>query len=221
MLNKKRILLLLLSSVLSVTTIGCENKIEENKEEIKIETVDIKKNESDIKTETKKDSAYKENYINKNLYNENDVINYFLEIEKEISNELEKEDSLFDNIKEKCTLFVLFMSNEKEIKGYTWSELTNETKEKIIEIFINIDKKMCEKYPDYMFKLKDYSKKVSVFVTDTYKQLKEKANEIIDENIEEKTQEEITNSFKDGYEDLTDSIDKGLEFIKKWAKSNS
>jgi len=72
-----------------------------------------------------------------------------------------------------------------------------------------------------MIKIKDYSKKASVFVTDTYSKLKEKTKNIIDENIDETTQEEITNSFKDGYEDLNESIDKGVEYIKKWAKSNS
>lgn len=210
-INKQKLFMILLSSTLTFASLGCENKDVNDKTQ-KIVEDKIEENETQ---EQIKETQQEENY------REEDVIRYFEEIENEIYEDLTKEDGVFDTVKEKCAYFVLFMSNEKEIKGYTWSELTEETKEKIVEIFLNVDEKMCEKYPDYMQKIKEYSKKASVFVTDTYESIKEKANTIIDENIDEQTQEDVSNSFKDGYEDLKDSLNKGLEMVKKWARSNS
>jgi len=229
-LNRKKLLILLLASSLSLC--ACENNLKqdekvenESKEEV-IEEVKKEEQKEESKKEKKKKEENENNTQSSTIEDtkntkEEEVVTYFLELEKDIENELIKENGVFDTIKEKCAYFVLFMSNEKEIKGYTWSELTEETKEKIVAIFLKVDSKMCEKYPDYMEKIKDYSKKASVFVTDTYKQLKEKTNTIIDDHIDSKTQEEIKSSFKEGYEDLKESTKEGLEYIKKWARSNS
>lgn len=231
-INKQKFLIILLSSTLSITCLGCEKDIKPTKavesdtpleENVELEeNTKAQQNKTDENTKTQQDKVEEkvENAIEE-TYNEEDVIDYFKTLENDIYNELKKEDGIFDTVKEKCAYFVLFMSNEKEIKGYTWSELTEETKEKIITIFLNVDSKMCEKYPNYMEKIKTYSKKASVFVTDTYSYLKEKTNDIIDEKIDEETQSEISDSFEDGYNDLKESVNESLEFIKKWARSNS
>lgn len=211
--NRPKLYMILLSCTLTFVSLGCDKNTisNENKSEIEVKEETVKEQEDikEIKV-TKKEE-----------YSEEDVIAYFEDLENDIYENLTKEDGTFDKIKEKCAYFVLFMSNEKEIKGYTWSELTDKTKEKIVEIFLRVDEKVENKYPDYMQKIKEYSKKASVFVTDTYQDLKAKANRIIDEKVDQTTQEEVKESFKEGYEDLKDSVQKGIEKVKKWARENS
>ena len=211
--NRPKLYMILLSCTLTFVSLGCDKNTisNENKSEIEIKEETVKEQEDikEIKV-TKKEE-----------YSEEDVIAYFEDLENDIYENLTKEDGTFDKIKEKCAYFVLFMSNEKEIKGYTWSELTDKTKGKIVEIFLRVDEKVENKYPDYMQKIKEYSKKASVFVTDTYQDLKAKANRIIDEKVDQTTQEEVKESFKEGYEDLKDSVQKGIEKVKKWARENS
>lgn len=212
-INRPKLYMILLSCTLTFVSLGCDKNTisNENKSEIEVKEETVKEQEDikEIKV-TKKEE-----------YSEEDVIAYFEDLENDIYENLTKEDGTFDKIKEKCAYFVLFMSNEKEIKGYTWSELTDKTKEKIVEIFLRVDEKVENKYPDYMQKIKEYSKKASVFVTDTYQDLKAKANRIIDEKVDQTTQEEVKESFKEGYEDLKDSVQKGIEKVKKWARENS
>ena len=220
-INKPKLYMILLSCTLTFVSLGCDKNTitNENKSTIAVEDTNLKE-ETVVKKEAK-ETKKEAKETKKEQYNEEDVIAYFEDLEKDIYENLTKEDGTFDKIKGKCAYFVLFMSNEKEIKGYTWSELTDKTKEKIVEIFLRVDEKVENKYPDYMQKIKEYSKKASVFVTDTYQDLKAKANQVIDSKIDQTTQDEVKESFKDGYEDLKNSVQKGIEKVKKWARENS
>lgn len=214
--NYKKLLIICLTCTLTFSSIGCNSK---NSELKSITQEQIIQKRDEVKKVDKEETNDNINVEKTQTEKEVDVINYFEELEKDIYNDLvKKDDSVLNRITEKCAHFILFMSNEEEIKGYTWSELSNETKEKIVSIFLRVDEKVTLKYPDYVEKIKDYSKKASEFMSDTYTIIKDKTNAYIDENIDEDMQDEIRESFEDGYEDLKDSINNTKEKIKEWAR---
>ncbi len=228
--NYKKLLIICLSCTLTFSSIGCSSKktelepIKQEQEKIIEETTKTENNIEKVeKTQKGEPNTKITNEKVESIPNietkEVDVINYFEELEKDIyDNLVKKDDSVLNRITEKCAHFILFMSNEEEIKGYTWSELSNEAKEKIVSIFLRVDEKVTLKYPNYVEKIKDYSKKTSEFISDAYTTIKDKTNAYIDEVIDEDKQEEIKESFKEGSEDLKDSINNTKEKIKKWAR---
>ncbi len=157
--------------------------------------------------------------IEEMTYAEEDVIAYFEDLSKEVEGDME-EERVTDKVIDACSTFILFLSDEKEIKGYTWSELSEETKEKIVSIYLDVDSKLVEKYPNYMDKIKVYSKKAKKFVNETYKELKEKVNEKIDEYIKLEKQEEMASKVQEQKQKLEESFSSVKEKVKKWAREN-
>ncbi len=228
MVNYRKIFVICVSSTLTFSSLGCGAKeLKEEKqivtevveeptsisEEISNEIVEVQTKEP-LEVEMETESSVQEDVT------EQDVVDYFEQLEVEINETYEKSGSqVLETLQEKCAHFILFMSNEEEIKGYTWSELTDETKTKIVTIFLRVDEKMTQKYPEYTEKIKQYSKKASAFITDTYQELKGKSSSYIDEKISEEDQKEIKDAFQEGYEDLKDSFDNTKEKIKSWARN--
>jgi hypothetical protein len=247
-MNYKKIGIICLSGTLTLSSLGCTNvskgaelsntkiEIEDTVSKEEIEETSIEKSvvaedtkptdeqsnvevnsKEEVKEETKTSKTTES--IEQEEYSEEEVITYFENLETDIYNELVKSDnSVLERIQKKCAHFILFMSNEEEIKGYTWSTLTDESKKEITSIFLRVDEKVSASYPNYTDKIKTYSKKASTFITDTYEKMKEKTNTYIDEKVDETTQEEIKESFQEGYEDLKDSITNTKEKVKQWAR---
>ena len=160
-----------------------------------------------------------EESMEETIYAEDDVVAYFENLSKEVEGDM-GEKTITDKAIDACSTFILFLSNEKQIKGYTWSELSEETKEKIVTVYLDLDAKLVEKYPDYMDKIKVYNKKAKEFVSQTYQELKEKTNLKIDEYIKEEKQEEISSKVQEGKQILEESFSNAKEKIKKWARKN-
>lgn len=82
-----------------------------------------------------------------NAYSEDSVVDYFETMEEDVNN------STFDNLKEKFKEYFItivdFIFYDKEIKGYTFEELTNSAKLKIISIALKIDNKIEKNIPGY------------------------------------------------------------------------
>ena len=109
-----------------------------------------------IKKEDKKDT----------VTNDQELVEYIEEVEKEVDNEKDK-----NTLKNTFVTLTDFIFYDGEIKGKKFSELKDESKEKIMKAYENIDSKINSKYPDYKNEIKENGKK-------TYSNAKEKLNEL-------------------------------------------
>ena len=125
-----------------------------------------------------------------------------------------KETSTESKLKSTYESIKAFINNETTIKGYTFKDLTDKTKEKILNLYYELDNKIEEKYPNYKEKVKEKTIKLKDEAKDKYNETKEKVNNYIDSKIDQETQDEIKNSFKQGAEDLKESTIKAKDLIK-------
>lgn len=93
------------------------------------------------------------------------------------------------------------------IKGKTFNELTTSSKEKILDIYQDIDQKIETKIPGYKQRIKDTT-------TKTYNNVKEKLNNL---------KEEIKNKYiedygQEGYNQVEKTYEEGKETLKESAK---
>lgn len=157
---------------------------------IKDEEVVTNGNKNDIQVTTEKPSV-------NNVSNEEEVITYF----KTLNNDLDSNDnseSFISKLKSGFVTCVDFLFYGGKIKDYTFEELSDDAKIKILEIMLTIDEKVDNKIPGYKDKITETTGKI-------YNKVKEKVVEIY-VNI---TDEICTNN-----PDLCDSVRNGFEKIK-------
>ena len=103
------------------------------------------------------DEVSGEVYSSKTSYTEDEVISYLEELESEIKKNESK--SITNQIKDGFVKVVDFLFYEGTIKGYTFSELSGETKVKVLYIALSIDEKIEEYFPGYKESLGEVSGK--------------------------------------------------------------
>lgn len=89
-------------------------------------------------------------------YSEDDVVNYFVNMENEIDNS----SSFKEKFKKYFIDIVDFIFYDKKIKGYTFNELGNMAKIEIISVALKIDSKIEEYVPGYKESISSTSSKV-------------------------------------------------------------
>ena len=104
----------------------------------------------------KKNNEIKDNDIDNKNYNQDDVISYFENIETEVDDST----SFKERFKEYFITITDFIFYDKEIKGYTFDELSGTAKAKIIFIALKIDNKIEEYIPGYKESILDSSDKI-------------------------------------------------------------
>lgn len=158
--------------------------------------------------------------IDTNEDSEDSVISYFEGMEKDVNS------STLDNLKEKFKEYFItivdFIFYDKEIKGYTFDELTNSAKLKIISIALKIDDKIEKNIPGYKETISSTGNKVytnikerlvtiymdiSVKVCENNSSECEKAKEIFGE---------IKNTCKIGWDFIKELISNSASKIKEW-----
>ena len=97
------------------------------------------------------------------IKNENDVIQYF---ENNYSDINSNKVSIKDKAKEYFIDIVDFIFYDKEIKGYTFSELSDNTKIKVIALALKIDSKIEEYIPGYKKSISSKGNKIYTDVKD-------------------------------------------------------
>lgn len=129
-----------------------DNKI--NDKEMVDEKTDLSNNNLDA---TKKPIVESNNSTNDdNFMSEDSVISYFSSRESLINPDSNQEDKSIRQIaKETFTTIIDFIFYDKEIKGYTFSELTTSAKLKVIGIALSIDHKIDSYFPNYKEDIKD------------------------------------------------------------------
>lgn len=141
------IILILIIIILSVLFITKYNKDSESKLGNFDEVIDLNNDENKQKDEDTTNDNNNTNNNNEN-YTEEDIINYFNDIENEVENE-SKIDNYKTKFKDYFTNTIDFIFYDKEIKGHKFKDLTNSAKLKIIASAIKIDAKIDEKIPNY------------------------------------------------------------------------
>lgn len=86
---------------------------------------------------------------------EMDVISFFEQESNAIETYNENDGTFREKAKNTFTTIVDFLFYGKEIKGYTFKELTNTAKLKVISLALKIDHKIDEYFPNYKEKVKD------------------------------------------------------------------
>ena len=162
---------------------------------------------NETKIEPNIDNSYKEQHTpQEQVATEEDIIAYFSNTENEVNNSTSFKDSL----KEKFVTLVDFLFYDGEIKGKTFKELSNKTKLKVLEIFLKIDNKLDNKFPNYKENISNTGNKV-------YTNVKTKAIETYLNLTTEicANDANLCESAKEGLRTLKESFSLTWDFIKE------
>lgn len=133
------------------------------------------------------------------ISNEGDVINYIDDVVEEATNV--KEKSKLTKAFETLSDFIFYNGT---IKGYTFDELTDSGKEKVMNAWYKLDSYIESKYPNYKSSLKD-----------KYQETKE----IVIEKYHEINTEENRQKVKDAYEEAKETAgqikDKASPYVEE------
>ena len=208
----KKLIVLVVSTVVLVVLTVIINNIEkyDNKKTVynnKNEYADNNKVEL-VNDESKKESSETEfvQYDNTSYEDiNNETIVYFESVEEEIDRAiLSEEETISSKVKEKFILLVDFIFYGTEINGITFEELTDDTKQKLIEIVNRIDAKIEEKVPGY-------KETISSGAKDSYTYLVGKLKQGID-YLDEKAEEKIGT---EKYDEIKENVNEAKETIKE------
>ena len=225
-MSKKKILILIVTiSVLFIATVSF--LIIKNKTD-KMEKFEINNNENNeenntennTKNESKEDNDPNSNDVNikdnsddnynDSVTSEEDVVNYFEKKYDEVNNN--SWNDVKDKAKEYFIDIVDFIFYDKEIRGYTFSELSDNTKIKVIALALKIDSKIEEYIPGYKKSISSNGNKIYTDVKDRL------VSSYLDLSVKIcSNNEEGCNKAKDIFSDIKDNCKIGWSFIKKLA----
>lgn len=180
---------------------------EEQTEEFNDENIDELPNETnDIDSNVEDDID--------NITSEEDLINYVYSLKQDIDNCLNSEslEQVKTSVIEKFIIVVDFVFYDSSIGGYTFDELTDTTKQKILEILYDIDLKIENKFPNYKNSLNEKYNIASTFI-------KEKYNEITKELLEKLKEELGEENYNDLIQDKDNAINnlnEGLDTVEEY-----
>ena len=219
-MNKKRILILIVSIIVLLSIIGVSFFFIKNKhnelEKLEInnsEKNNIKNNVSnneDDKREQEKDN----NCTNVGKISEEEIVNYFEDNYNEINSNTW--DNVKNNAKEYFITIVDFIFYDGEIKGHTFNDLSTSAKLKIISIALKIDSKIEDHIPGYKETISSNSSKI-------YNNVKERLVTLyLDISVEIcKNHENGCNTAKEIFKDIKDNCRIGWDFVKKLVSSGT
>lgn len=140
--------------------------------------------------------------------NEDDVVMFFENISNSVDETILSDK--FEDVKESVTSafakFVLFMSDDLPIGGYTFSSLTDEGKQKIEILFIKMDNKLESKFPGYKEIICEKSEDIKTFVKEKYNLIKLNVENYIISKVGKEMYEDTLNDFRSGFVDMKDSF---------------
>ena len=219
-MNKKRILILIVSIIVLLSIIGVSFFFIKNKhnelEKLEInnsEKNNIKNNVSnneDDKREQEKDN----NGTNVGKISEEEIVNYFEDNYNEINSNTW--DNVKNNAKEYFITIVDFIFYDGEIKGHTFNDLSTSAKLKIISIALKIDSKIEDHIPGYKGTISSNSSKI-------YNNVKERLVTLyLDISVEIcKNHENDCNTAKEIFKDIKNNCRIGWDFVKKLVSSGT
>lgn len=251
-INTKKTICVLLSGFIIISMIGCSktdsslnnsyNQGNETIPETKEKYLDNNQNNEIIiesKEDFKNDNSNESNNKIENNNTQNSTITYsnndemaiqtFSNINNEIDSILNSED--IENAKEKAKgtfiTIVDFIFYDSEINGVTFNELTDEGKQKVLELANKIDTKIENKFPNYKETISATTKKAFNKASELIKKGAYNLSEFSKEKLGEENYNAIINA-KDEFIDYTKQaidiigdvgsniFESGKEYIKNW-----
>ena len=216
-LNGKRITVLLLSGIIIMSS-GCYFKKSNSNEDsisYSVSRIDYenKSNESNKEKVLKEDSIInskidelESNMDESKSKNDNNIINFLEKIDNKIT---EKGYKIKDELIKDYGVVHDFIFENGTIKGYTFDELKDNIKAKIISIYLSIDEKIEKYYPDYKETIKEKYGNIKDKVKNKLSSFKEKLTDYIKDEIGE-----------DEYNKAIDTKDKVIDEFKSQTKKD-
>ena len=246
-INNKKIIAIILSGFIVVNMVGCsktESTLQENYQHYNQETV-TENNEPQIEQDEPNINPVIESNPNETYTNEPNIntdktteeyssadekaIETFNSIEEDIDNILNSEtvNNAKDKAKGVFVTIVDFLFYDSEINGVTFDELTDNGKQKVLEIASSIDNKIENKFPNYKETIsetaKDAFNKASELIKKGANNLKDFSKEKLGEenyNAIVEVKDEIIEYTKNAIDIIgdvgSDLLDSGKEYIKNW-----
>ena len=256
-INKKKIIAVILSGFVLINLNGCSNTDENlkndsnsnyeetnysNKKEnpqIIIEQSQEENNNQGESSNIEENSKPSESNIKPSLEFETDndkftevdkkAIEFFNNLQDEVNNFLNSED--VNNTKDKAKgvfiTIVDFIFYDSEIDGITFDQLTDNGKQKILEIAHNIDIKIENKFPNYKDTIATNTKKAFNKASELIKEGASNFKNFAKDNLGEENYNAISEA-KDEFVEYTkeaidfigdigsDLLDSGKNYIKNW-----
>ena len=246
-INNKKIIAIILSGFIVVNMVGCsktESTLQENYQHYNQETV-TENNEPQIEQDEPNINPVIESNPNETYTNEPNIntdktteeyssadekaIETFNSIEEDIENILNSEtvNNAKDKAKGVFVTIVDFLFYDSEINGVTFDELTDNGKQKVLEIASSIDNKIENKFPNYKETISETAKDAFNKASELIKKGANNLKEFSKEKLGEENYNAIIN-VKDEFVEYTkeaidiigdvgsDLLDSGKEYIKNW-----
>ena len=246
-INNKKIIAIILSAFIVVNMVGCsktESTLQENYQHYNQETV-TENNEPQIEQDEPNINPVIESNPNETYTNEPNIntdktteeyssadekaIETFNSIEEDIDNILNSEtvNNAKDKAKGVFVTIVDFLFYDSEINGVTFDELTDNGKQKVLEIASSIDNKIENKFPNYKETISETAKDAFNKASELIKKGANNLKEFSKEKLGEENYNAIIN-VKDEFVEYTkeaidiigdvgsDLLDSGKEYIKEW-----
>lgn len=190
-----------------------ETKVEEKaKEEVKSEEkVEVKEEPKEELVATYKPTNEDLSYLEVEVKEE--PVKYFLSESKLLDDANESDVRFRDKAKQLFVDIIDFIFYDKEIKGVKFNELTNEAKLKIIEIALNVDKKIDSKFPNYKESVKESISNAKGKLAIKYLEVSSKVCDSLGEYK--------CDLAKKSFKSLRDSFSFTYQLVKELAKSGS
>ena len=191
------------------------------KETTKSETTTITEETTKSETTTITEETKSETTIEKN---DEMVVSYFESIKDNVKKYINKEN--FETVKDKTIDSVIVLTDfifyGTEIKGVTFDELKDETKQIIIDSFIDMDELIMTKFPNYKEVITEKTGHAYDVIVDKVNSLKNKGKEKIVSKVgEEKYSEYVDkyNRVKEEYHEVMDDTKKDVSEVKQKIKT--
>lgn len=208
--------ILLINSNLVLT--GCSNKNYDNKKVQVIETT-VNSDEcitTDLGEVTIEEATYEE--TNKDEI----VLKYYQDEETKIKRLLNSNDKdMKQKVSEKAVILVDFLFYDGEIKGITRADISDETKDKLMNIIERVDTKIEKRFPDYKEKISDKTSDALNFIkekgTNGIHKLDDYLNQKVDNYDEFKdVANSIISNTKDDFSEVKDLAKSGFSKVKDY-----
>ena len=208
--------ILLINSNLVLT--GCSNKNYDNKNVQIIETTV----NSDVNVTIDSDDSA----ISEATYEETNkdeiVLKYYQDEETKIKRLLNSNDKdMKQKVSEKVVTLVDFLFYDGEIKGITRTDISDETKNKLMNIIEKVDTKIEKRFPDYKEKISDKTSDALNFIkekgTNGIHKLDDYLNQKVDNYDEFKdVANSIISNTKDDFSEVKDLAKSGFSKVKDY-----
>lgn len=200
------------------TDISNDKSKEEVNNNIKNEITNDNKEENITLSPSLKSDSTEENIKNNkesninSSYSEDDLVNYF-QNEADYVSVYQENESFGKKAKNAFVTVIDFIFYDREIKGYTFSELSNTAKLKIIKLALTIDSKIDKYFPNYKETIKDKYDNLKGKLASLYLEITSSLCETVGSNT--------CNQAKEDFNNMKESFGFTWELIKELAKTGS